>query len=138
MIQIVAGSWEHLKAAAQQIREQVFILEQQIAPEDEWDAEDAVATHFVLYHDQEAVATARLLPNDRIGRVAVLAQYRGQGLGAKLMQNVLDFAQQQGRTQVHLSSQVQAMAFYQALGFVAAGEPYLDCDIAHIHMQLAF
>jgi predicted GNAT family N-acyltransferase len=137
-IHIVAGHWSELQQDAQNIREQVFIIEQNIAPQDEWDELDAVSTHFVLYQDTQALATARLLADHSIGRVAVLQQARGQGLGQQLMQVVIDYAKQQGRDYVHLSSQVHARGFYQALGFVAQGEQYLDCNIPHIHMQLMF
>ena len=137
-IKVVVGSWQKLSQAAKAIREQVFIQEQNIAATEEWDDFDAISTHFVLYQQEQAVATARLLTNDSIGRVAVLKQARGQGLGQQLMQDVIAYAKAQGRCYVHLSSQVHAMGFYQGLGFVAEGEPYFDCGIAHIHMQLTF
>ena len=136
-MKIVVGTWQELAAAAKGIREQVFIQEQNIAEIDEWDDLDAIAVHFVVYQ-QQALATARLLANDSIGRVAVLKAARGQGLGEALMCFVIDYAQQQGRPSVHLSAQVHAVAFYQRLGFEVKGEPYLDCNIPHIHMQLVF
>ena len=135
-IQIVVGSWADLQQDAKNIREQVFIQEQNIASADEWDDLDALSIHFVLYQRDQAVATARLLADDSIGRVAVLKTARGQGLGGQLMQSVLDYAKQQGRCNVHLSSQVHAMAFYQRLGFQVQGEQYFDCNIPHIQMQL--
>lgn len=137
-IEIVAGTWIELQQDAKGIREQVFIKEQNIAPSDEWDALDAVSTHFVLYQDQQAVATARLLADNSIGRVAVLKAARGQNLGLALMQYVLCYAKQHGRLSVQLSSQVHAMAFYQRLGFMAEGAEYLDCNIPHIRMCLVF
>lgn len=137
-IQIMAGTWLELQQDAKSIREQVFIVEQHIAPDDEWDELDAVSTHFVLYQDQQALATARLLADNSIGRVAVLKSARGQGLGETLMRYVMDYAKQQGRLSVHLSSQVHAMAFYQRLGFIAEGTEYLDCNIPHMRMRLVF
>lgn len=73
-----------------------------------------------------------------IGRVAVLKPYRGLGLGYKLMQFIIALAQKQQRPFVNLSSQVHAIGFYQALGFVVEGEEYLDCGIPHIDMRLSF
>lgn len=137
-IKIIVGTWTELQQDAKAIREQVFIDEQSITPCDEWDELDAVSTHFVLYQDQQAVATARLLVNDSIGRVAVLKTARGQNLGLTLMQYVIAYAKQQGRVSVHLSSQVHAIPFYQRLGFITQGEQYLDCDIPHISMRLVF
>ena len=135
--EIQSGDWARLAVDAKPIREQVFIQEQHISPEDEWDAQDAIALHFVVYIAGQAVATARLLENHSIGRVAVLTSHRGLGVGKVLMQAVIAYAQQQQRPFLVLSSQVHAQAFYQALGFIQEGEEYLDCGIPHIHMRLS-
>lgn len=134
---LVAGTWQQLQQDAQPIREAVFIQEQQIAAHDEWDDLDAVSLHFVVYLDEQAVATARLLANHSIGRVAVLSAFRGLGLGQQLMQKIIDTARIQQRPEVKLSSQVHAIGFYQALGFQLVGEVYLDCGIPHQEMYLA-
>lgn len=134
-ISIHTGSWQELQADAQAIREAVFIQEQAIAPEDEWDAEDAVALHFVAYAQHQPIATARLLSNHSIGRVAVLKPYRGLGLGKKVMETIIQQAQQEQRPFLVLSAQVYATGFYQQLGFQAEGEEYLDCGIPHILMR---
>lgn len=137
-ISIHAGSWQDLQADAKVIREAVFIQEQQIAPEDEWDAQDAVALHFVVYIAKQAIATARLLENHSIGRVAVLKSQRGLGVGRVLMQHIIQMAKQQQRPWVKLSAQEHAIPFYQSLGFQVEGESYLDCGIAHVDMRLVF
>ncbi len=120
------------------IREQVFIQEQRIAPEDEWDAQDAVALHFVVYATGQAIATARLLENHSIGRVAVLKSQRGLGVGRVLMQHIIQVAKQQQRPWVKLSAQERAIPFYQSLSFQVEGESYLDCGIPHVDMRLIF
>lgn len=135
-LKIVSGSWKDLAEHAKAIREAVFIQEQHIAAEDEWDAEDAVAVHFIVFQQDQAIATARLLSNNSIGRVAVLTTARGLGVGQRLMQAVIDYARAEQREFVKLSSQVHAIGFYQALGFEAQGEKYLDCGIPHIDMYL--
>ncbi|MFZ7814307.1 GNAT family N-acetyltransferase [Acinetobacter lwoffii] len=135
-LKIVSGSWKDLAAHAKAIREAVFIQEQNIAAEDEWDAEDAVAVHFIVFQQDQAIATARLLSNNSIGRVAVLTTARGLGVGQRLMQAVIDYARAEQRKLVKLSSQVHAIGFYQALGFEAQGDEYLDCGIPHIDMYL--
>lgn len=135
-MKIVSGSWAELAQDAKAIREAVFIQEQHIAPEDEWDELDALSDHFVVYLNDQAVATARLLENGSIGRVAVLESARGLKIGQRLMQFVIDDARKQGRQSVKLSSQVHAIGFYQALGFETQGDAYLDCGIPHIEMYL--
>ncbi|MDR6631067.1 putative GNAT family N-acyltransferase [Acinetobacter lwoffii] len=135
-LKIVSGSWKDLATPAKMIREAVFIQEQHIAAEDEWDVEDAVAVHFIVFQQDRAIATARLLSNNSIGRVAVLTTARGLGVGQRLMQAVIDYARAEQRELVKLSSQVHAIGFYQALGFEVQGEEYLDCGIPHIDMYL--
>ncbi|MFV5590998.1 GNAT family N-acetyltransferase [Acinetobacter variabilis] len=136
-LKIVSGSWDDLAQDARVIREAVFIQEQQIAPEDEWDAEDTISTHFVAYLQDQAVATARLLKNHSIGRVAVLQSARGTGIGYKTMRAVIDQAKAEQREFLKLSSQVHAIGFYQNLGFDVQGAEYLDCGIPHIDMYLS-
>ncbi|MFU9047352.1 GNAT family N-acetyltransferase [Acinetobacter tibetensis] len=136
-LQVRTGTWVELQTDAKPIREQVFIQEQQIAAADEWDAQDEVSQHFVVFDGEHAIATARLLPNHSIGRVAVLASHRGQGIGKLLMLQIIQQAQQQQRPLLQLSSQVHAMSFYQNLGFQAHGEAYIDCGIPHIDMQMS-
>lgn len=136
MDQVVSGAWDQLQHDAMLVREQVFIQEQQIAAEDEWDEQDAVSLHLVIYREGQAIATARLLNDHSVGRVAVLKAYRGQGLGQLIMQQIIALAQQQQRPQLHLSAQTHALDFYQQLGFLQQGEVYLECNIPHIHMQL--
>lgn len=135
-LKIVSGRWNDLAVPAQAIREAVFIQEQHIAAADEWDEQDAIATHFVVYDQDQAIATARLLANNSIGRVAVLKSHRGLKIGQQLMQAVIDYARAEQREFVKLSSQVHAIGFYQALGFDVQGEEYLDCGIPHIDMYL--
>ena len=135
---IRTGSWDELKNDAKLIREQVFIQEQQIAVEDEWDAEDTVSVHFVVYDQDQPIATARLLKNNSVGRVAVLKSHRGTGIGKLLMQQITQQAKHQQREFLKLSSQVHAIQFYAGLGFKVEGEQYLDCGIPHIEMRLLF
>ena len=136
-LNIRMGTWAEMQNTAKPIRTQVFIQEQHIAEADEWDAQDAVSQHFVVYEDKHAIATARLLPSHSIGRVAVLASHRGQGIGKQLMLEIIQQAQKQQRPLLQLSSQVHAIAFYQNLGFQVCGEEYLDCGIPHIDMQMS-
>lgn len=135
---IRTGRWDELQNDAKLIREQVFIQEQQIPVEDEWDAEDAISVHFVVYDQDQPIATARLLQNNSVGRVAVLKSHRGTGIGKLLMQKIIQQAKHQQREFLKLSSQVHAIQFYAGLGFNVEGEQYLDCGIPHIDMRLLF
>ena len=135
---IRTGRWDELQNDAKLIREQVFIQEQQIAVEDEWDAEDTVSVHFVVYDQDQPIATARLLKNNSVGRVAVLKSHRGVGIGKLLMQQIIQQAKHQQREFLKLSSQVHAIQFYAGLGFKVEGEQYLDCGIPHVDMRLLF
>lgn len=136
MYKIITGGWEQLEKDAKLIREKVFIQEQGIAPEDEWDDLDATVLHFIVYDREQPIATARLLPQHSVGRVAVLMPYRKQGIGKILMQHIIDYARQQNLPYLKLSAQTYVTAFYEALGFVVQGEEYLDCGIPHIDMTL--
>lgn len=136
MYKIITGGWEQLEKDAKLIREQVFIQEQGIAPEDEWDDLDAMVLHFIVYDREQPIATARLLPQHSVGRVAVLIPYRKQGIGKILMEHIIEYARQQNLPYLKLSAQTYVTAFYEALGFVVQGEEYLDCGIPHIDMTL--
>ena len=121
-----------------QIRTAVFVAEQRVPLELEMDGYDAAATHFLLRDDETPLATARLLDKHslaKIGRVAVLKDARGRGLGVRLMQTVLDEARRRGFTEAILDSQTYAMPFYARLGFVAEGEEFDDADIPHFLMR---
>ncbi|WP_445407108.1 GNAT family N-acetyltransferase [Acinetobacter seifertii] len=137
MYKVIADDWEQLEKDAKYIREQVFIQEQGIAPEDEWDDFDATAVHFMAYDKEQPIATARLLPQYSVGRVAVLMPYRKQGIGKILMQHIIDYACNQKLPYLKLSAQTYVTAFYEALGFNVEGEVYQDCGIPHIDMILA-
>lgn len=136
MYHFVQGTWEQLAQDAKFIREQVFVQEQKISPEDEWDDFDATALHFVVYDKIQPIATARLLPHHSIGRVAVLASYRKQGIGKILMQKIIEHARHEKLPYLKLSAQTYVTAFYEALGFEIQGEVYQDCGIPHIDMTL--
>lgn len=135
-LEIISGSWHELSSDAKTIRTQVFIQEQLISPEDEWDAQDELSTHFVVYTQGDAMGTARLLPDNHIGRVAILISHRGLGAGRILMQHIIDYAKQQQRQYLVLSAQVYATQFYRGLGFEVEGEEYLDCNIPHVDMRM--
>ena len=136
MYRVQSGHWDKLEQDAKFIRKQVFIIEQNIPEEEEWDDQDMISDHFVVYDQDQPIATARLLQNNSVGRVAVLKTYRGQGIGRMIMLEIIRQAHQQDRKFLQLSSQVHAILFYEKLGFSIQGDAYDECGIPHIKMQL--
>ena len=142
MTYIEIGDWPLMQTAAQAVRTEVFVKEQGIAHEDEWDADDATALHAVLFDvNGQPLGNARLLQPSaniaKVGRMAVLAKARGQGYGARLLQALLREARRRSNKEVRLSAQRTAEKFYAAHGFVAVGEPFDEVGIAHVEMRLS-
>ncbi|MEM8691404.1 MAG: GNAT family N-acetyltransferase [Pseudomonadota bacterium] len=129
-------------AACRALRRTVFVLEQGVSEADEIDDLDVVAIHVLARAAHRPVGTARIvLKNDtaKIGRVCVLKDHRGTGLGIALMQRTLSVAAQQpGIRRAVLGAQNHALAFYERLGFLAFGEVYEDAGIPHRDMQYVF
>ena len=136
MFSVKQGSWDQLQQDAKLIRKLVFISEQNIPEQDEWDDQDAISQHFVVYDQNQPIATARLLANNSVGRVAVLKAYRGQGIGRLIMLEIIAYAQAQKRPSLQLSSQVHAISFYEKLGFSIQSDEYDECGIPHIEMVM--
>jgi predicted GNAT family N-acyltransferase len=135
MARIELMSWEQARADASPIRFTVFCEEQGVPLEIELDDQDAVSIHAVAYENGKPVATGRLLPDGHVGRMAVLKEWRGRGIGALVLTRLIDRARQRGDREVVLSAQIHAAAFYAAHGFVAHGEEYLEAGIRHQEMR---
>ncbi|WP_136247739.1 GNAT family N-acetyltransferase [Halomonas borealis] len=135
-IEIREGDWVALGEAAGEIRRVVFIEEQEVPGDEEWDGRDPECLHFLALADGHALGTARLLPDGHIGRVAVLAEARGLGIGLALMEAAIASARRQGLATTELAAQTHALAFYERLGFEAHGEIFMDAGIPHRHMVL--
>jgi YbgC/YbaW family acyl-CoA thioester hydrolase len=137
--EVKTGSWADLGADAQRIRTEVFVGEQRIPAELEWDEDDATAVHAVAYNRLgQAVGTGRLLQQApgtaRIGRMAVHRAIRGGGVGRGLLEALLAAAARRGDREAMLHAQRSAEAFYAGLGFAPRGEPFDEAGIAHIEM----
>ncbi|KPK72864.1 MAG: hypothetical protein AMJ84_03270 [Acidithiobacillales bacterium SM23_46] len=129
--------WEADEPLIRGVREAVFVREQRIPVELEWDDADASATHVLAFAENgEAIGTGRLLPSGHIGRMAVLRAYRGQGVGRALLASLLDAARANGHAEVTLSAQTQVIGFYQRMGFLPVGEVYREAGIPHQRMRL--
>lgn len=136
---ILITDWGSDQRRLSQIRRTVFIEEQGVPEELEWDDDDAAAVHLLAVdNDEMPIGCARLLPDGHIGRMAVLQPWRGKGVGRALLQKSLELARAQGHSIVRLSAQTHAAAFYGRHGFVAEGDEYLEAGIPHRAMNISF
>lgn len=123
-------------AALRAVRDPVFLDEQKVPPELETDALDPDCLHVLARDDSgQPIGTARLAPDGRIGRMAVLAEWRGRGVGAAMLQTLLDMARDRRHASVSLHAQIDAVGFYQRFGFVAEGEEFTEAGIRHRLMR---
>ncbi len=136
MIHVSSVPWEQAQDTLRDIRREVFVVEQQVPEEDEWDDLDQVAVHFLATDISNglAVGTARFLPSGKITRMAVRQPYRHRGVGSRLLAAVLQYAANHGFDKVYLDAQISAIGFYERFGFVREGEIFLDAGIEHVRM----
>jgi predicted GNAT family N-acyltransferase len=139
MLQVKTGSWQELGADARRIRTEVFVQEQRIPAELEWDEADATSLHAVAYNRLgAAVATGRLLPAEdgvaKVGRMAVHQVLRGCGVGEQVLRTLAEAAQRRGDRALKLHAQRTARDFYARLGFTPEGEAFEEAGIPHLAM----
>lgn len=147
---IDAVTWKAAQQELTQLRTVVFLQEQNISEEDEWDDKDENATHFLIRNTEGmAIGCARVLiekPSTyhlrnennvlHIGRVAILKKYRQQGIGSTLIKTILAwcFEHHEADIEIYLHAQTARLTFYTKLGFVIQGEVFIDAGIPHIEM----
>ncbi|MCE2745104.1 MAG: GNAT family N-acetyltransferase [Burkholderiales bacterium] len=136
MIRIDCSSWLINGEWASPIRRSVFVEEQGIDESEEWDEYDAVSVHVLAWLGGKPVGTARLLPEGKIGRMAVLPEFRGLGAGSAMLLALLAVAKEQKLQQVRLSAQQQAIEFYSRHGFAPCGDAHIEVGIPHQWMVL--
>lgn len=135
---IVCGAWSVMQADARPLREQVFVVEQGVPREIEIDEFDATSQHAVAYDDTgKPIGTGRLLPDGHIGRMAVTADRRGDGVGRALLMRLMDTARTLGFRELRLNAQTHASGFYQQFGFAKVGEAFIEAGIDHFEMTKA-
>ena len=133
---LLSGSWDELGALAKPLREAVFVVEQGVPLAMEWDEFDAVSRHVVARDSQgEVIGTGRLLPDGHIGRLAVRADWRGKNVGRALMERLIAEAMKRGLRPLLLHAQMQALGFYEKLGFAATGDAFMEAGIPHRLMR---
>ena len=134
-VRIDLADWWHDAEAIRRVRAEVFIREQGIPASLEWDGRDADCDH-VLAQDAsgQALATARLMPDGRIGRMAVLEGWRRRGIGRRLLQLLLQQARVRGLRETYLHAQTGVADFYRKAGFRNEGEVFVEAGLPHVHM----
>ena len=123
------------EAAIRRVRHQVFIEEQKVPVAEEFDDDDHDCVHVVVTASGQAIGTGRLKPDGRFGRVAVLQSARGSGVGRAIMAAIEGHARAAGMQRLWAHAQVQALAFYERLGYRVAGETFIEAGIAHREIQ---
>lgn len=131
------AGWGNDNHALRLVREAVFIREQGIPVELEWDEHDSNSIHLLaLDTDDNPIGTARLSPDGSIGRMAVLEAWRKKGVGGCLLRHALNEARNRQMHKVSLNAQLHAVDFYCKFGFRMTGEVFMDAGIPHVRMLL--
>ncbi|MEO7400721.1 MAG: YbgC/FadM family acyl-CoA thioesterase [Polaromonas sp.] len=142
MLEIQTGDWAALGRDAAALRTAVFVQEQGIAPEFEWDEADCSALHAVAYNGLgQAIATGRLVSlagrQGKIGRMAVHRAVRGSLVGQRILAALVEAARQRGDSGVMMHAQKSAEGFYRRQGFIPHGDAFDEAGIAHVEMVRA-
>ena len=129
-------NWEQAQPVAGPLRFAIFVGEQNVPKGIELDDLDAQCVHAIAYDvDGKAIGTGRLLPNGHIGRMAVVAEWRRRGIGAEILEALINEARRRGHKEAILSAQLQAAEFYRGAGFVAEGKVFEEAGILHQKMR---
>jgi predicted GNAT family N-acyltransferase len=131
------ATWRHDQAALQSVRLPVFVVEQKVDAREEFDEVDLVCQHILaLDSDGKPVGTGRIDDHGKIGRMAVLPEWRQHGVGRAILQKALELARKQALNRVYLHAQVTAMGFYSRAGFIGFGDRFFEAGIEHQSMEL--
>ncbi|MEW8015212.1 MAG: GNAT family N-acetyltransferase [Candidatus Sedimenticola endophacoides] len=131
------ADWERDLPRLRAIREAVFVREQQVPLDEEWDAADPGALHLLAeLADGTPIGTVRLLPDGQIGRMAVVAPWRGRGVGGALLSAILEVIRDGDHPTPFLNAQLQAIPFYRRHGFRERGGVFLEAGIEHRRMEM--
>ena len=138
MYRIELMDWERAQTIAGPIRFAIFVGEQNVPSGIELDDKDAECMHAVAYDEAgKAIGTGRLLPDGHIGRMAVVKDWRRQGVCDAILDALVEEARKRGHKEVAVAAQLQAAEFYRSHGFVADGKVYKEAGILHENMRKA-
>lgn len=134
--QVRRAEWAEDGDAIRAVRLDVFVDEQEVPADLEFDEHDATSVHLLAADSHgQPIGTGRLLSDGHIGRMAVVKAWRGRGVGGALLKRFIELAAAAGLPETILSAQTHAIPFYERYGFVAEGDPYLDAGIPHRTMR---
>lgn len=139
-MQIEIMPWTKAREQAMHVRTAVFVEEQGVPAELEMDDRDAASDHAIAYADDSdriPIATGRLLPDGHIGRMAVLIEYRRHGVGARVLEALMERATARGLSDVVLNAQLDAQGFYAKAGFKTSSATFIEAGIPHVEMRRA-
>lgn len=134
--EVIQVTWASHAPQLIAVREPVFVVEQEVKPDFEWDDIDAVAIHLLALANHVPVGCARVINHKKIGRMAVLKSWRGRGVGQALLREAIDVCKANGTKTINLTAQTHAITFYKQAGFVEISGVYQDANIPHVDMQL--
>ena len=129
-------TWQNAENQLRAFRTLVFIEEQFVTPEFEWDEVDASAVHLLATYESHPIACLRIIHYEKIGRMAVIKEWRCIGLGAALLLEAINICRKHGTNNIRLSAQTHAVNFYLKAGFKQTSDEYTDVDIPHVDMRL--
>jgi predicted GNAT family N-acyltransferase len=135
-VSIEQVTWQGAENGLRAVRTLVFIDEQFVTPEFEWDEIDTDAVHLLATYEDQPIACLRIIEYQKIGRMAVIEQWRCMGIGAEMLQQAIAICRKQGSKYIKLSAQTHAIGFYKKAGFEQISDEYCDVDIPHVDMQL--
>ncbi len=132
---LITTHWNDQKNALSIIRDKVFIQEQQVPQALEWDEFDKQCLHVLVTDNHKPIACGRIKSNGHIGRMAVLKEYRQQGIGRDILHALIEYAEINHLKKVYLHAQISALPFYEKQGFITCSEEFLDANIPHKTMK---
>lgn len=139
MIELSITSWAEAQSLVKHLRHQVFVIEQKVPEDMEWDEFDEIAWHAIVTADNQTIGTGRLIMNDRIakiGRMAVQSSRRNQGIGKSILKSLIRTAKEKGAQECILHAQTHAIAFYAKEDFEPHGPIFDEAGIPHVEMRL--
>ncbi len=134
---VTTVAWADARDSLRDIRDQVFIQEQGVPRDIEWDGNDERSIHLLARIDDQGVGCGRLMPDGKIGRMAVLSGFRDRGVGSAIVRAMIDAAREAGYPRLYLHAQQHAVPFYRHFGFEPRGATFEEAGIPHQTMHLA-
>lgn len=133
---IIHTSWQQHQADISNIRLRVFVEEQKVPVELEWEGNDADYHYVLVQNDNhQAIATGRIGTDGHIGRMAVLKPWRNSGVGSAMLTALHQYAKQNNIPRTYLNAQSSAISFYEKQGYTIISDEFMDAGIPHKTME---